>query len=256
MIVCDLKENIGVGKARDLAIGKATGKYVMFVDPDDWIEPETVGECVKAIEANNADLVEFGYQRRHSFDYEKTDIPLRYQIYDNPEAIESATEHISCNKMYILDLIRKNKIEFRHRIFEDTLFTRRYSICCRKAVFINKIFYNYYVNPSSLTSTMNIARLQQNDRTEEVVRFYESHNLIRQKKNYIKASLLFLIRQLMPMSRTEHERFEFSSPSGCFAKSCEKYIDRFNRSGLLFRLSAYRLLGVRSSVKSILKHGL
>lgn len=55
---------------------------------------------------------------------------------------------------------------------------------------------------------------------------------------------------------TEHERFEFSSPSGCFAKSCEKYIDRFNRSGLLFRLSAYRLLGVRSSVKSILKHGL
>lgn len=256
MNICNLTSNVGVGKARDLGVGLATGTYIMFVDPDDWIESNTVSECVKAIEKNNADLVEFGYKRRVSFNYNQEHLPIRHQIYETPENIELKTEHISCNKLYVLDLIRRNNIEFCHRIFEDTLFTRKYSLCCKKAVFISNIFYNYFINPASLTSTISIARLQQNDRTEEVIDFYESHNLNRQKEKFIKTSLLFLIRQLIPISRTKHERFEFASPSGCFAKVCRSHINRFNCSGFLFRLNAYKILGIRSSLRIILKYGL
>lgn len=247
---------MGVGKARDQGVRLATGTYIMFVDPDDWIESNTVSVCVKAIEKHNADLVEFGYQRRVSFDYNQAHSPICYQIYETPEIIESMTEHISWNKLYVLNLIRRYNIEFCHRIFEDTLFTRKYSLCCKKAVFISNIFYNYFVNPTSLTSTINITRLQENDRTEEVISFYESHNLISQKEKFVKSSLLFLIRQLISISRTKHGQFEFTSPYGCFAKVCSSHINRFNRSGFLFRLNAYKLLGIRSSLKLILKHGL
>ena len=34
------RENGGVSKARNTALDAATGEYVMFVDPDDWIEPD------------------------------------------------------------------------------------------------------------------------------------------------------------------------------------------------------------------------
>ena len=70
---------MGVGKARDQGVRLATGTYIMFVDPDDWIESNTVSVCVKAIEKHNADLVEFGYQRRVSFDYNQGHSPIRYR---------------------------------------------------------------------------------------------------------------------------------------------------------------------------------
>lgn len=37
LIVKELKENIGVGKVRDIGIEMATGKYMMFVDSDDFL---------------------------------------------------------------------------------------------------------------------------------------------------------------------------------------------------------------------------
>ena len=42
--------NQGVSVARNLALSKATGTYVMFVDADDWIDSSTIEECLQAIE--------------------------------------------------------------------------------------------------------------------------------------------------------------------------------------------------------------
>lgn len=245
-----------MGKARDHGIRQATGKYIMFVDPDDWIDLCTINVCVKFIEKYNADLVEFGYQRKLTFDENPIKSPIEYHIYESSEVIEANTEHISCNKLYVTDIIRDNRIEFCHRIFEDTLFTRKYSMCCKKAVVIRNSFYSYFVNSLSLTSTMGIDRLQQNERTEEVIKFYEASGLIRQKQNYIRNSRLFLIRHLIQISRQKHQKFIFSSPHSSFARHCQPYIDKFNRSGILFRLSAYRILSMRSAIKLILKHGI
>lgn len=41
--------NQGVSAARNLALSKATGTYVMFVDADDWIDLSTIEECLQAI---------------------------------------------------------------------------------------------------------------------------------------------------------------------------------------------------------------
>ena len=60
------QKNSGVSAARNAGIKKASGKYVMFVDGDDWIEPETCTECYAKITQDHSDMVVFNFQKIHS----------------------------------------------------------------------------------------------------------------------------------------------------------------------------------------------
>lgn len=57
------KKNEGVDKARHEGVKIANGKYLLFVDSDDWIEPETVMNMINIAERYNCDYVEVGMQR-------------------------------------------------------------------------------------------------------------------------------------------------------------------------------------------------
>ena len=51
------KKNEGVSKARNTALKKATGKYVLFVDADDWLESTMCEDLISHAEKNNSDVV-------------------------------------------------------------------------------------------------------------------------------------------------------------------------------------------------------
>ncbi|MBR4072886.1 MAG: glycosyltransferase family 2 protein, partial [Clostridia bacterium] len=55
------KENGGAPSARNVAIDKAVGKYMYFMDSDDWTEPTMLEDMVAAAEENNSQLVVTGY---------------------------------------------------------------------------------------------------------------------------------------------------------------------------------------------------
>ena len=60
------QENQGLSGARNTGINAATGKYIVFLDGDDWIDPETVETAVNKAEENNTDVVMWGYVRELS----------------------------------------------------------------------------------------------------------------------------------------------------------------------------------------------
>ena len=55
------KENGGLSDARNVALDVMTGDYVMFVDSDDWIDPETCETVLHQIIEHQADIVVFGF---------------------------------------------------------------------------------------------------------------------------------------------------------------------------------------------------
>lgn len=59
------KENEGVSAARNLALEKVRGKYIMFVDSDDFLHPQAMEICHHMAEKDSSDLVAFTYSRRY-----------------------------------------------------------------------------------------------------------------------------------------------------------------------------------------------
>lgn len=54
------KENAGAGMARNTGLEAATGEYLLFVDSDDYIDPNTVQRCVETAEKDKSDMVLYG----------------------------------------------------------------------------------------------------------------------------------------------------------------------------------------------------
>lgn len=64
------KTNGGLSSARLAGFQKATGKYILFVDGDDYIEPLMAEKLIESTEENNSDVVLCGYFT-NSDDYEE-----------------------------------------------------------------------------------------------------------------------------------------------------------------------------------------
>lgn len=65
------QENQGVSAARNHGLEKATGKYVFFLDSDDWIHPRLLEEMVRELEKTSADLAVCEYCTAFDADFSR-----------------------------------------------------------------------------------------------------------------------------------------------------------------------------------------
>lgn len=88
IVIIDKANNEGVDKARFSGLEVAKGKYVLFVDSDDWLEStEILSTMYGKAEETNADYVEMGMQRvmdRHSWIKKANESSIKGYI-QNPE---------------------------------------------------------------------------------------------------------------------------------------------------------------------------
>ena len=61
-----LENNHGPGPTRNIGLDYATGKYIYFMDADDWIEERLLETTVNCISKTNADIVQFGVKNEHN----------------------------------------------------------------------------------------------------------------------------------------------------------------------------------------------
>jgi glycosyltransferase involved in cell wall biosynthesis len=55
--IVNLERNYGVANARNMAVEKATGDFVLFVDSDDWVETNIVEELITLQNETDSDIV-------------------------------------------------------------------------------------------------------------------------------------------------------------------------------------------------------
>ena len=139
------QKNAGVSAARNAGIENANGKYVMFVDSDDYIAPTLYENLLKGM-SENTDLVISGLVRDYGHkkikesvdDVIKCNIEELRKNYDTYPSMNSP-----CAKLYKRELIYDIRFDEGISMGEDLLFNLKYYEKCRNIVFLPVCDYFY-----------------------------------------------------------------------------------------------------------------
>lgn len=145
------KENGGVSDARNLGIEHSSGRYISFIDSDDWVEDNYLETLMKITENNDAQISIGTYDFR---DLKVTFLPESpYDSIDFKKPIfkncilffDGWLRYGPCAKIFCRDIIMDNNIKFNSTIKhgEDTLFVNEYLSKCNKIHITNDIIYHY-----------------------------------------------------------------------------------------------------------------
>lgn len=105
------QENSGPGRARNHAVDVSSGKYLLFVDSDDYLSNDYILDLVNQAEDNEAELIIGGYTLIYSDRKKKEEFVPEY--YKKNEAEEWAYRISStCSRLYLKDFWMKHNIKF------------------------------------------------------------------------------------------------------------------------------------------------
>ena len=153
------QENMGLAEARNSGMKIATGKYLMFMDSDDFYEKNSCEVLYNEIKKRDADFVIGNYihvdangnkWEKPLFDSETyTNFKLSIKDYQKSFYVMNS---VVWNKIYKREFIEKINLKFiKGTLAEDAIFSTFCYVHSDNAYFINDIVYNYRQNEVNST---------------------------------------------------------------------------------------------------------
>lgn len=144
------QENRGFSGARNRGIDECIGKYIMFLDSDDYL----VGDCIEImmdkITLENADIVQGSYYSFVGDESNKQNTKLSAKIIKDDVSKMVNNPGFPWAKIYKRNLFEQ--IRFPLDVwFEDTIVCMLLYRICNKMVVIEDYVYGYRINPEGIT---------------------------------------------------------------------------------------------------------
>ncbi|MDO9154174.1 MAG: glycosyltransferase [Paludibacter sp.] len=161
LMLIDHDVNKKQGGARNSGLKIATGKYIWFVDPDDFVENNVFNKLVTIIEENNLDILHFNAKKIN-----ENKILSDYFYFPGTEKVITGIEYLKddrvpywkrqvtpWSKLYKKEFLTQNRIVFPENVFlEDNVHSLLSLLHCTRFFYLNDFIYYYRQNESS---TMN-----------------------------------------------------------------------------------------------------
>ena len=155
--------NAGGGQARNLALDKSKGKFVIFVDSDDYIAPFMIEFLYKQFQ-DDVDIVECGYCITHNdnAEFDEESEGYRWESFGAEEAVlenikDRMFRQIIWNKMYRKSVVGDVRFPVRKNI-DDEFWTYQVLGNARKVIYTNKVLYAYRQQENSVMHSLNAVR--------------------------------------------------------------------------------------------------
>ncbi|WP_418616204.1 glycosyltransferase family 2 protein [[Ruminococcus] torques] len=130
------KQNAGVSAARNTGIKASCGKYICFVDSDDYVSEYYIEKLVASLENNFAECAICAIQKvdTEGQPIDSNEIPFKEECITSKEAIKklfdlpATIEMSSSNKIFLADIVKENELYFNEtmRYGEDLKFVLDY----------------------------------------------------------------------------------------------------------------------------------
>ena len=160
------RENGGISAARNSGIEVAQGKYVQFVDSDDYLEPNVLKTLVDKMERDQLDVLRFNYQnvndRYEVFEPNKVSKPFVDYRDEVCDGLTFLTERLgfacyACQFMIRRELLKDCR--FKEGVFfEDTEWTPRLLLQADRVSSTDLMVYNYLMRIGSISRSKDEAK--------------------------------------------------------------------------------------------------
>ena len=148
------KTNKGLGAARNTGIKASKGKFILFVDSDDYITPDTIGGLVDIVMEHESDIAIYNmhsfsndlssHPLNPSFDiFKALDEPKKISRFELPQYPDLAHSFSACNKLFKRELF-SNKRDFPEKQHHEDALLIMTLLCESKSIsLVGNIFYQY-----------------------------------------------------------------------------------------------------------------
>lgn len=184
------RSNKGQGNARNFGIGISRGKWITFLDNDDWLDENWFRECSEYISELN-DIIIWG--KRDVFHKSNkeyfSDVSNPIDRIERKELILSVLDtcHFSSSeyrglslstpwgKLFKSSMIRSNQCKFIESYGEDRPFLLTAYEAAEQIIIVKKAFYNYRVHESAMRKYLPDATKKYSFSVTEMNRYVQQH---------------------------------------------------------------------------------
>ncbi|WP_342042987.1 glycosyltransferase family 2 protein [Bacillus sp. OTU2372] len=233
-IIAFHKPNGGLASARNFGMQHAVGKYICFIDSDDWVEPSMFETLMSEAFGQEIDVIKYGYQKR------RNGLILERKVSSIPEGSYEKEEIISFllpdavgrkdlfnysqdfllsawSSLYRLDFLKINNITFtseRIVLNEDYLFNVMVINKAESIKVLHEYLYNYDDRLGSLTQRY---RINMYDRKKVLYENYKS---------------VLCNWQLSEVLKIRLNHFYIDAIYDCITNECSKFTDHSSKKSI------------------------
>ncbi len=208
------QENKGLSEARNEGVKKATGDYLLFVDSDDFIEPELL-EKINNSTKNNPDLIRF--QAKEVYD-DKT-INYNESAFENKNGIEAFSYILNfhfvepaCLYAYNLKFYKDNDFKFTKGIYHEDYALVPYII--NKANIVNcidYIGYDYYQRGNSIMNNPDYSKTLK--KVDDLYKGFKilidkSNNISGDRKLYYSYISNIFVKKICSLNKEDYKKYK------------------------------------------------
>lgn len=254
------QENKGVSMARNAALDRATGDYLLFIDPDDYVLENSFGRILETASRHDAQVVFLGYKFLNVDGSERIEIlytDVAGRIFKGPEAYHisrgdgKTDPDRSVGILYKRSFINQFNLRYVANVpyLEDGEFLARLLCLAERCAFDGGSFYQRTTRPGSATNSTLFYTERATQGfilgAKNLIRFREAEKLDQHQKDFLNQPICkFILLVLIPrcsLSRIREfrmaiKRLKDAGLSKCQLKDCNNY---YRIEGWFYNVSPY-----------------